>query len=163
MTISFLRVTDTSLFDVSNMDPDGQLSQRGTQREVMLRCNYHFHADSAFNPRRAGLSLLLAHQLPPPGTGGATAFADSRAAYDALPEETKEKIKDYVVMNSQHQCRKAANPGNPLFSTKEVSPYAATADDSTTRCRIGLANTSWSKCTRRRGGPTCTLPLMRIT
>lgn len=31
-----------------------------------------FHVDSSFNPRRAGYSLLRAHELPPPGTGGNT-------------------------------------------------------------------------------------------
>jgi alpha-ketoglutarate-dependent 2,4-dichlorophenoxyacetate dioxygenase len=105
---------------VSNIDPDGNLTQKDTKREILLRCNYLFHADSAFNPRRAGLSLLLAHALPPRGMGGDTAFADSRTAYEALDQHTKDKIQDYVVMNSQHWCRKQANPGNPLFSTKEV-------------------------------------------
>jgi len=91
-------------------------------RELLLRCNRHFHADSAFNPRRAGISLLLAHELPPPGTGGATEFADSRAAFDNLSDEQKDKYKDYVVMNSQLQCRRAANPGNPLLQTDEFDP-----------------------------------------
>lgn len=112
-----------SLFDVSNLDPDGGLTQVGSKRELLLRCNYHFHADSAFNPRRAGISLLLAHELPPAGMGGATEFADTRQAYTDLDMETKDRIKDYVVMNSQLQCRKAANPGNPMFDLPEVSLF----------------------------------------
>lgn len=111
-----------SLFDVGNVNPDGTVTQLGTMREVLLRCNYHFHADSAFNPRRAGISLLLAHHLPPKGTGGATEFADSRSAYDALSTETKERIDDWVVMNSQLHCRRVANPGNPLLDGKEFDP-----------------------------------------
>jgi alpha-ketoglutarate-dependent 2,4-dichlorophenoxyacetate dioxygenase len=114
--------TVRSLFDVSNVNPDGTITQPGSMRELLLRCNYLFHADSAFNPRRAGVSLLLAHELPPKGTGGATEFADSRQAYDELPQETKDRIKNYVVMNSQLQCRRAANPGNPLLSGKEFDP-----------------------------------------
>lgn len=92
-------------------------------RELLLRCNRHFHADSAFNPRRAGISLLLAHELPPSGQGlgGNTEFCDTRAAYDDLDQETKARIKDWVVCNSQLQCRRGANPGNPLLMTDEVS------------------------------------------
>lgn len=107
---------------MSNVNPDGTVTQPGTMRELLLRCNRHFHADSAFNPRRAGISLLLAHQLPPAGMGGATEFADSRAAYDDLSPDQKEKYKDVVVMNSQLQCRRAANPGNPLLQTDEFDP-----------------------------------------
>lgn len=91
-------------------------------RELLLRCNYHFHADSAFNPRRAGVSLLLAHHLPPPGHGGETEFADSRTAYDRLPQDLKDKYADYVVYHSQLQCRRGANPGNPLLQTDEFDP-----------------------------------------
>lgn len=112
----------TSLFDVSNVNPDGTITQPDSMRALLLRCNLHFHADSAFNPRRAGVSLLLAHELPPPGTGGDTEFADTRTAYDDLPDAKKDKIKDYVVMNSQLQCRRNANKGNPLFDTPEFDP-----------------------------------------
>jgi alpha-ketoglutarate-dependent 2,4-dichlorophenoxyacetate dioxygenase len=91
-------------------------------RELLLRCNYHFHADSAFNPRRAGYSLLLAHHLPPPGHGGATEFADTRTAYDDLSQSEKDRINDWVVNNSQLQCRRSANPGNPLLQTDEFDP-----------------------------------------
>lgn len=107
---------------MGNVNPDGSVTQPGTMRELLLRCNYHFHADSAFNPRRAGVSLLLAHQLPPPGHGGETEFADSRTAYERLPQELKDKYDDYVVYHSQLQCRRNANPGNPLLQTDEFDP-----------------------------------------
>lgn len=111
-----------SLFDVSNLNPDGTISIPTEMRALLLRCNLQFHADSAFNPRRAGISLLLAHELPPPGTGGDTEFADTRTAYADLLPETKERIGEYVVMNSQLQCRRSANPGNPKLAGPEVRP-----------------------------------------
>ena len=40
--------------------------------------NELFHVDSSFNGRRAGHSLLLAHVLPPPGTGGSTEVSRSK-------------------------------------------------------------------------------------
>ncbi|KAI1307151.1 alpha-ketoglutarate-dependent 2,4-dichlorophenoxyacetate dioxygenase [Xylaria venustula] len=53
------------------------------------RGNGLFHADSSFNPRRASYSLLRAAQLPPPGTGADTLFADSRTAAEELDPEIR--------------------------------------------------------------------------
>jgi len=75
--------------------------------------NTLFHVDSSFNPRRASYSLLRAAELPPPGTlGGSTAFADSRKAFDALPEALKTQLlaNDHVAAHSLWQSRKLASP-----------------------------------------------------
>lgn len=72
-----------------------------------------FHVDSSFNPRRAGYSLLLAHELPPAGTvGGQTAFADTRTAYDDLSSEMKERLSknNYIACHSTYHSRKLASP-----------------------------------------------------
>ncbi|KIR30649.1 alpha-ketoglutarate-dependent 2,4-dichlorophenoxyacetate dioxygenase [Cryptococcus deuterogattii LA55] len=119
------RLSSDYLFDVGNVNPDGSVMQPGGMRDLLLRCNYHFHADSAFNPRRAGVSLLLAHELPPPECGGNTEFSDTRSAYEALSHERKEEIKDWVVCNSQLNCRRNANIDengklNPLLDTDET-------------------------------------------
>lgn len=78
----------------------------------MNRGNSLFHVDSSFNPRRAGYSLLRAHELPPPGHGGATEFADTRTAFDELPAELKAELleKDYVACHSLYHSRKTAAP-----------------------------------------------------
>ncbi|OSZ99870.1 Taurine catabolism dioxygenase TauD/TfdA [Trichoderma parareesei] len=74
--------------------------------------NSLFHVDSSFNPRRAAYSLLLAHELPPEGTGGKTAFADTRTSFDDLDEETKQDLlaNDYVAAHSMLHSRKLAAP-----------------------------------------------------
>ena len=100
----------TELFDVSNLDDDGNLVSTDSLRYQLGLGNGLFHVDSAFNPRRAGYSILRAHELPPKGTGGATAFADSRTAYADLDDDTKENIKDYVVNNSLWHSRRLAAP-----------------------------------------------------
>lgn len=68
--------------------------------------------DSSFNPRRAGYSLLRAAKLPPKGTGGATEYADTRAAFADLPEDLKAELleKDYVACHSLYHSRKTAAP-----------------------------------------------------
>lgn len=66
--------------------------------------------------------MLLAHELPPPGTGGDTEFADTRTAYDDLDEETKKKIGEYVLWHSQHHSRRRASPGHPMLEEERVGP-----------------------------------------
>jgi alpha-ketoglutarate-dependent 2,4-dichlorophenoxyacetate dioxygenase len=68
--------------------------------------------DSSFNPRRAGYPLLLAHELPPQEMGGHTAFADTRTAFDDLPNDLKERLvtNDYIACHSMHHSRKTAAP-----------------------------------------------------
>ncbi|KAK4633570.1 Alpha-ketoglutarate-dependent 2,4-dichlorophenoxyacetate dioxygenase [Fulvia fulva] len=57
-------------------------------------------------------SILRAAQLPPAGTSGATEFADSRSAYDDLPQDLKSlrQQKDYVACHSLYHSRKTASP-----------------------------------------------------
>jgi alpha-ketoglutarate-dependent 2,4-dichlorophenoxyacetate dioxygenase len=100
----------TELTDVGNIDDDGSVVSTDHIRHQMSLGNGLFHVDSSYNPRRAGFSLLRAHQLPPKGTGGGTAFADTRTAYDDLSDETKEMIKDYVVCHSIWHSRKLGAP-----------------------------------------------------
>lgn len=78
----------------------------------MNKGNSLFHVDSSFNPRRGSYSLLRAHQLPPRGTGGATEYADTRTAFDDLPEELKSELlrEDYVACHSLMHSRKTAAP-----------------------------------------------------
>ncbi|GFZ45548.1 hypothetical protein JCM24511_03274 [Saitozyma sp. JCM 24511] len=116
------RLKYDELFDVSNVDGDGNIIQPKSQRGILGRGNTIFHVDSSFNPRRAGYSLLLAHQLPPKGLGGETEFADSRTAYADLPQETKDKIADWALMHSQHHSRRVANPGEPLLEEERFLP-----------------------------------------
>lgn len=79
----------------------------------MNKGNTLFHVDSSFNPRRASYCLLRAAQLPPRVCrGGATEFADSRAAFDDLPEDVQAelKTKDYVAAHSLLHSRQTACP-----------------------------------------------------
>lgn len=100
----------TELFDVSNLDDDGELVTTDSLRFQLGLGNGLFHVDSAFNPRRAGYSILRAHELPPKGTGGATAFADTRTAYDDLDNDTKAEIQDYIINHSLWHSRRLAAP-----------------------------------------------------
>ncbi|PYH91077.1 Clavaminate synthase-like protein, partial [Aspergillus ellipticus CBS 707.79] len=106
------RLRYDELFDVSNVELDGSVVDPRSPRGEANKGNTLFHVDSSFNPRRASYSLLLAHELPPPGTGGNTAFADTRTAYDALPPSLKTQLfeNDYIAAHSIMHSRKLAAP-----------------------------------------------------
>lgn len=78
----------------------------------MNKGNSLFHVDSSFNPRRASYSLLRAAELPPEGTGGCTEFADTRTAFDDLPDDWKTELtgKNYIACHSLFHSRKKAAP-----------------------------------------------------
>ncbi|KAL2107786.1 hypothetical protein VUR80DRAFT_4743 [Thermomyces stellatus] len=105
------RLAYPELFDAGNIDPDTDDVAPLTAAQVIgNKANELFHADSSFNGRRAGHSLLLAHVLPPAGTGGATEYSDSRTAYEDLPEEKKKQIEGLVANHSLFHSRKTVMP-----------------------------------------------------
>lgn len=117
-----LRVPLFEIFDVSNLNEQNEIFDytKDPRRLTAANGNATWHADGAFNPRRTGLSLLRAVELPPKGSGGHTEFADSRTAYNDLSQEMKEKIEEYVTCNSIIHNRQTANPGSPLFKDLNV-------------------------------------------
>ncbi|KAL3474486.1 hypothetical protein BJX99DRAFT_260418 [Aspergillus californicus] len=109
------------IFDISNLDEKGEIVTESNERRITaIRGNALWHADGSFNPRRTYVSILRAVELPPAGTGGATEYADARQAYDDLPDETKARIKDLVVVHSFLHNRQTANPDSPLFKGRSV-------------------------------------------
>ncbi|KAL4920403.1 hypothetical protein BDW62DRAFT_209207 [Aspergillus aurantiobrunneus] len=106
------RLKYNELFDVGNIDVDGSIVELSSPRGEANKGNALFHTDSRFNPRRAGYSLLLAHQLPPPGTGGSTAFADMRAAYRDLDDGFRSFLheKNFIARHSLLHSKKMAAP-----------------------------------------------------
>ncbi|RFN54478.1 alpha-ketoglutarate-dependent 2,4-dichlorophenoxyacetate dioxygenase [Fusarium flagelliforme] len=111
------------LFDVGNIEHDGSIVDPSSPRAQANRGNSLFHVDSSFNPRRAGYSLLLSHELPPRGTGGSTEFCDTRAAWGDLDKATKQDLlsKDYIACHSIHHSKKMAAPEH--FSNIEPADY----------------------------------------
>lgn len=109
------------IFDISNLDEKDQIVTSSNEKRVTaIRGNALWHADGSFNPRRTYVSMLRAVELPPPGSGGETEYADTRQAYEDLPEETKVRIKDLVAVHSFLHNRQTANPDSPLFKGRSV-------------------------------------------
>ncbi len=86
------------MIDVSNLDKDGKPLPRDSRVHLFNLGNCLWHSDSSFRPIPAKFSLLSARVVNP--KGGNTEFADMRAAYDALDDETKTEIEDMICEHS---------------------------------------------------------------
>jgi alpha-ketoglutarate-dependent 2,4-dichlorophenoxyacetate dioxygenase len=91
------------LADISNLDEHGQIAARDHRRIVGNIANALWHSDSSFQKPAARYSMLHALVVTP--KGGETEYADLRAAYDALPEETKAEIDGLVAEHSALHSR----------------------------------------------------------
>ncbi|MCX7676551.1 MAG: TauD/TfdA family dioxygenase [Alteraurantiacibacter sp.] len=100
-----MRLPFRELFDASNLNADGEITRDPAAIEYR-KGDRLWHTDSAFMEKRTSYSLLLAHEVPE--KGGETWFADTRSAYDDLPEETKELLEGKIGINSLWWSRKLA-------------------------------------------------------
>lgn len=87
-----------NLADVSNLGNDGRILQTDDRLRLYNLGNRLWHTDSSFKRLPAYCSMLHGRSIPP--VGGQTEFADLRAAYDALSEETKRRIAGLVAEHS---------------------------------------------------------------
>jgi alpha-ketoglutarate-dependent 2,4-dichlorophenoxyacetate dioxygenase len=85
--------------DVSNLDKDSKVFARNDRPRLFGLGNRLWHSDSSFKVVPAKYSLLRAVSIP--SKGGNTEYADMRAAYDALDDETKAEIEGLTCEHSQ--------------------------------------------------------------
>ena len=90
--------------DISNVDRDEKVLARDDRTRLFSLGNMLWHSDSSFKPTPAKYSLLSARVIPS-SPGGNTEFADMRAAWDALDEETRTLVQDLVCEHSQIYSR----------------------------------------------------------
>ncbi|MFO1028441.1 MAG: TauD/TfdA family dioxygenase [Acetobacteraceae bacterium] len=92
------RRLDADMADVSNLGADHQPLARDDRRRLFNLGNQLWHSDSSFRAVPAKYSLLSGRIVV--DKGGNTEFADMRAAYDALDDETKAQIEHLVCEHS---------------------------------------------------------------
>jgi len=97
------RLTHNQLSDISNLDESGQLLNSSDMRRLINLSNQIWHTDSSFKKTPASVSLLSAQEIAP--VGGATEFADMRAAWDHLDDATKEEIGDLIAVHDYFYSR----------------------------------------------------------
>jgi alpha-ketoglutarate-dependent taurine dioxygenase len=98
---------------ISNRKPDGTILGADEHRFKSLRGNEGWHTDSSYMPLAAKASVLSAQVVP--SAAGETEWADMRAAYDALDENTRQRIAPlsahHSLYHSQAQIGHVVQPG----------------------------------------------------
>ena len=105
------RLPSPYIGDLANVDHEDKLiTKENKMANLFAKGNETWHADMQYHPRRCKYSMLRAVEIPPQGTGGETLYADSRTAYEDLPQETKEKIENLVANCSLLHNRRVGAP-----------------------------------------------------
>jgi alpha-ketoglutarate-dependent 2,4-dichlorophenoxyacetate dioxygenase len=85
------RFGNEALSDISNLDEHGEILKTDDRRREYTLGNRLWHTDASFQDPAGRYSMLHARVVPP--VPADTEFADMRAAYDALPNETKARLE----------------------------------------------------------------------
>jgi len=116
------RIQNRNIFDVSNRDERGQILSLDDQRRAYRDGNQLWHTDSSFRQKSATWSMLHARIIPPDGAD--TEFADTRAAYDALPAATKTRLEGLIAEHSIWHSRAKLGGYTPTEEEKQLRPPA---------------------------------------
>jgi len=92
------RLGNEALADISNVDENGEILKSDDRRRMYGLGNRLWHTDASFQDPPGRYSMLSARIVPP--VEADTEFADMRAAYDALPAETKARLGGLRVHHS---------------------------------------------------------------
>lgn len=91
----------------ANLDANGNPSDRFAKG-----ANYRWHTDKAYYAAPPALTVLYAVELPP--QGGDTEFANTRLAYEALPDDMKRRIAGLRVVFQWEAGRRPGYYANEL-------------------------------------------------
>jgi len=110
------------MYDVSNIDANGDFLPYESLKMASNRANEEFHTDSSFNALPTKWSFLSGRVVPPAGAD--TLYADTRAAYDALPADLKAKAEDAVAEHYFWKTRGRAGFGEITADMERAMPPA---------------------------------------
>jgi taurine dioxygenase len=109
------------IYMLSNKDSDGKPSGKHPDRGTL-----YWHTDGSWKERTGQATMMYSEELPPPGQGGETQFADMYAGYDLLPAGIKKKIEGKRAIHNFTFSRKRRHGEDPLTAKQsaEVPPVA---------------------------------------
>lgn len=97
------RLANAELSDISNLDESGGILGQTDIRRLINLSNQLWHTDSSFKRTPASVSLLSAQEVTP--VGGATEFADMRAAWDALDAGMQARLGPLIATHDYFHSR----------------------------------------------------------
>jgi alpha-ketoglutarate-dependent 2,4-dichlorophenoxyacetate dioxygenase len=115
------RIATRLIDDVSNLDSEGDLADKESERALLQMANLLWHSDLSSNAVAAKASLLHAVEIAL--EDGETEFADMRSAYEALPEAFKERLEGLIgEFSFAHARVRAANKGLDTQKLRSLVP-----------------------------------------
>lgn len=113
--------------ELSNVLPDGSLRDAPNDDMMkIIRGNMHWHQDNTYMPLQAKGAVFSARVVPQ--ADGDTAFADMRAAWDALDEDTREKLTSLTAYHSLAHSQKALGEETKQEDSEYIG-YGLDVDD----------------------------------
>jgi alpha-ketoglutarate-dependent 2,4-dichlorophenoxyacetate dioxygenase len=112
------RIAHREIWDISNLDESGGIRGAQEARSSLQMTTQLWRTDLSFRQGSAAWSMLHAKVIPP--AGGDTEFADTRAAYDALPDAMKRRIEGLVA---EHSLWHSAKRGGYAPTDEERRSY----------------------------------------
>jgi alpha-ketoglutarate-dependent 2,4-dichlorophenoxyacetate dioxygenase len=108
--------------DVSNLDVNNKPLKNNDNKRFFALGNRLWHTDGSFKKFPAKYSLLSSRKVAK--TGGETQFVDMRAAYDALSEDKKSRIKNLISYHSLIYSRqKLGLDMKEMVSAEEIKNF----------------------------------------
>lgn len=92
------RLGDVPVGDITNVGADGKILPADDRKRMYSLANRLWHTDGSFQDPAGRYSMLFACVLPPVRSD--TQFADMRAAYDALDDETRTLLEGLTAHHS---------------------------------------------------------------
>lgn len=99
------RLATEALADISNVGADGGILPADDRKRLYGLGNRLWHTDASFVDPPGRYSMLSTRSLPD-GGGPDTQFADTRSAWDALDEATRETLEGLEVQHSIAHSRR---------------------------------------------------------
>ena len=116
------RIAYREIFDISNLDENGSILGKNEARSSLLQITQLWHTDLSFRQGPAKWSMLHAKAIPP--AGGDTEYADTRAAYDALPDAMKRRLEGLVAEHSAWHSTTQRGDYAPTEEERRLYPPA---------------------------------------
>jgi alpha-ketoglutarate-dependent taurine dioxygenase len=92
--------------EFTNRKEDGSIATPDEERYKLMKGNEGWHTDSTYMPISSKAAMLYALVVPP--EGGETEYADMRAAWDALDEQTQAKLEKLSAHHSLYYSQERA-------------------------------------------------------
>lgn len=113
-----------------NQRDDGTLRDANDPLMRLFRGNEGWHTDSSFQPVSAKASILSARTVP--ANGGETEWADMRASFEALDDQTRARIAGLAAYHSLYHSQSAIGEAEDTTAQGLATLHAGDRSRSTT-------------------------------